>query len=236
VRKSNRGSLDDLAKQFALTLGETRPMAATDALLELGNSSEVKDAIFRQRQGELGLPIRTDRGYVVLSVKEILPAHPGTLDEVRDRVVGDLKRELAAGAAHTKADALVRRIKGGEKLEAAAKAEGVEAKTSDSIARSGSISGVASGRQLSAAFHVKTGETGAPIGIGSNWLVYQVVEREEPRPEDFAKQKKELEDEVLQNKRGLAFEAFRAALDKRLRDEGKLKIMPERMKDFGASA
>jgi peptidyl-prolyl cis-trans isomerase D len=233
VRKSTRGSIDELAKQFGLTVADTRPVAVTDALLELGNSQEIKDAIFRRREGELSSPVRTDRGYVVLSVKEIQPAHQGTLQEVRDRVVGDLKREMATAAARTEADDLVRRVKAGEKLEAAAKALGVEAKTTDSFARNGSVSGVASGRQLAAAFQSKAGETGAPLSIGNNWLVYQVVEKEEPNPAAFDKLRKELEEQVLQNKRGLAFEAFRTALEKRLKQEGQLKMNPERMKDFG---
>src|SRR6202035_48281 len=71
IRQSNKISLDDLAKQFHLTVGETRPVAATDAILELGNSKEVKDAVFGQRPGDLGLPVHTDRGYLVLSVKDV---------------------------------------------------------------------------------------------------------------------------------------------------------------------
>src|SRR3989441_4174822 len=93
VRRSNKVSLDDLAKQYHLTLGETRPVSASDAILELGNSQDVKDAIFRLRSGELSLPARTDRGYVVLALKESLPAHQGSLEEVRDRVIADLKKE-----------------------------------------------------------------------------------------------------------------------------------------------
>jgi peptidyl-prolyl cis-trans isomerase D len=234
VRKSNRGSIDELAKQFKLSAAETRPVSFSDALLELGNSPEIKEAIFRLRQGELAQPIRTDRGYVVLSVKELQPAHQGALEEVRDRVVGDLKRGMATAAAQAKAEELVRRVKAGEKLESSAKALGLEVKTSDSIARTGSISGVASGRQLSAAFQSKAGEVGAPLSVGSNWLVYQLVEKNEPNPADFDKQKKDLEEQVLQTKRGLAFDAFRVALENRLKQEGRLKLMPERMKDFGS--
>src|ERR1700756_918104 len=59
IRRSNKVSLDDLAKQFHLSLGETRPVTAADPILELGNSKEAKDAIFRLRQDELSLPIRT---------------------------------------------------------------------------------------------------------------------------------------------------------------------------------
>ena len=232
VRKSNRGSLDDLASQFHLTVAETRPVAATDVLLELGNSPEIKDAIFRLRQGELAPPIRTDRGYVVLTVKEILPAHAGTLSEVRDRVLADLKRSMAATAARSRAEELVRRVKAGEKFAAVAKSLGLESKTSDSFARNGSIPGVASGRQLASAFHMNSGETGTPLSLGNNWLVYQVVAKEEPDPANFDKDKQSLADQVLQNKRNLAFEAFKTGLQNRLKQEGKLQLMPERLKNF----
>src|SRR6266704_1562302 len=125
IRRSNKISLDDLARQYHLTLGETRPVSASDPLLELANSQEVKDEIFRLRPGELSLPIRTDRGHVVLALKASFPAHQGTLDEVRDRVTSDLKKEQSVEQAKSKADELVRRIKGGEKFDAAAKALGL---------------------------------------------------------------------------------------------------------------
>ena len=236
IRQSNKVSLDDLAQQYHLTVGETRPVAATDPLLELGNSTDVKvsDSIFRLHQGELSLPVHTDRGYLILSIKQILPSHQGSLEEVRDKVIAELKQEKASAEARTKADQLVAKVKAGEKFDAAAKALGLEAKTSDDFARAGSISNVASGKQLAAAFRLKAGDVGPPLNLGSNWLVYEVVGKQEPKPEDFDKQKKEITDAVLQNKRSLAFEAFRTALEDRLKKEGKLQMMPEKLKGFGA--
>ncbi len=235
IRQSNKVSLDDLARQYHLTGGETRPAAATDPLVELGNSPDVKvsDAIFRLHQGELSLPVHTDRGYLVLSIKQILSAHQGSLDEVRDKVVAELKQEKASAEAHTKADELTKRVKAGEKFDSAAKALGLEAKTSDDFARGGSISSVASGKQLAPAFQLKSGDVGPPLNLGSNWLVYKVVDKQEPKPEDFDKQKKEITEQVLQNKRSLAFEAFRTALEDRLKKDGKLQLMPEKLKGFG---
>ena len=233
IRQSPRISLDDLAKQFHLSVGETRPVAASDPLLELANSQEAKDAIFRARQDETSLPIRTDRGYVVLSVKSILPAHPGSLEEVRDRVITDLKREKSTDLAKSKADELMKRVKAGEKFDSAARALALEPKTSDLIARDGSIPSAASGKQLGAAFNLKAGDVGAPLGLGQNWLVYRVAEKAEPNPSDFDKQKKQLTEELLQSKRSLAFEAFQKALDNRLKQEGKLKLMPDKLKSFG---
>lgn len=233
IRRSNKVSLDDLVKQFHLTLGETRPVTASDPILELGNSKEAKEAIFRLRQDELSLPIRTDRGYLVLSVKQIQPAHPGSLEEVRDKIVTELKQQKSTELARAKAEDLAKRVKSGEKFEAAAKSLGLEAKTSDLFARGGSISGAVSGKQVAAAFQLKSGDLGAPLNLGANWFVYRVAEKQEPNPADFEKQKKELADQVLQTKRNLAFEAFRTSLETRLKQEGKLQIMSAKLKDFG---
>jgi peptidyl-prolyl cis-trans isomerase D len=233
IRQSNKISLDDLAKQYHLTVSETRPVSATDPLLELANSQEAKDAIFRLKPDEVSLPVRTDRGYVLLSVKSIQPAHQGSLEEVRDRVITDLKREKSTEIAKSKAEELIKRIKAGEKFDAAARALGLQPKTSDPIARDGSIPGAASGKQVSAAFNLKAGDVGTPLSLGQNWLVYRVAEKTEANLADFDKQKKQLTEELLQSKRNLAFEAFRTALDNRLKQDGKLKLMPEKLKSFG---
>jgi len=233
IRQSNKISLDDLAKQHHLVVGETRLISATDPLLELANSQDAKNAIFLLRIGELNPPVRTDRGYVVLAVKSIQPAHQGSLEETRDRVIADLKREKSAEMAKSKAEELARRVKAGEKFDAAARALGLEPKTSDPIAHDGSIPGAASGKQVAVAFHLKTGDVPAPLSLGQSWLVYRLVEKTESNPADFDKQKKLLTEELLQSKRSIAFEAFRTSLDTRLKQEGKLKLMPEKLKSFG---
>src|SRR5262249_17317388 len=60
IRKSSKTPLADLAKQFNLQVAQTRPVTATDPLLEFGtNSKDVNEAIFRLREGEVSQPIRT---------------------------------------------------------------------------------------------------------------------------------------------------------------------------------
>src|SRR5882762_9581100 len=164
---------------------------------------------------------------------QIQPAHPGSLEEVRDKIVTELKQQKSALLARTKAEDLAKRVKAGEKFDSAAKSLGLEAKTSDLLARNGSISGAVNGKQIGAAFQLKTGDVGSPLNVGANWFVYRVAEKEEPNPADFEKQKKELTDQVLQTKRNMAFDAFRTSLEARLKQEGKLHIMSDKMKGFG---
>jgi len=236
VRKSPRGSLDETAQRFNLTVGETRPVSPSDSVSELGNAPELRDAISRLRVGELSYPIRTDRGYVVLTVKEIQPTHAGTLAEVRDKVVVDYRRDKAVELARTRAEEMRKRAQSREGLAVVAKGLGFEAKTSEPIARSGTVPGVGSARQFSAAFSLPVGQVGAPTPLDANWLVYRAVAREEAKVEDFEKQRKEIEQQVLQSKRQLTYEAFRLALEQRMKQEGKLKIMPENLKRLGSAS
>ncbi len=232
IRQSNKTTLDELAQKFHLSLAETRPVAANDPVLELGNSQDVKDEIVRLHPGELSLPIRTDRGYVVLSLKQVLPPHPGSLDEVRDKIVSELKQQKAEQLARTKVEELADRVKAGEKFDFAAKALGLDPKISDLFTRDGSLPGLGSAKLLSAAFALKPGAVGAPLQMGAAWVAYQDVEKVEPNPDDFEKQKKAITDTILQSKRDAAFAAFRTSLEERLLQEGKLKLMPEKMHGF----
>jgi peptidyl-prolyl cis-trans isomerase D len=233
IRQSNKTTLDQLAQKYHLTIAETHPVGPGEPVLELGNGQDVKDEIFHLRQGDLSLPLRTDRGYVVLSLRQSLPAHQGTLEEVRDKVVAELKQQKANELAQTKAQELEKRVKAGEKFAGAAKALGLDPKTSDPFARNGSVPNLGSGKQLAPAFSLKVGQVGPPLNLGSNWAVYQVAERQEANPADFEKQKKEITDTLLKEKRDLAFSAFQTSLNDRLKQEGKLKLYPEKMAAFG---
>ena len=233
IRQSNKTTLDDLAQKYHLTVSETRPLAPNDPVLELGNSQDVKDEIIRLRPNDLSLPIRTDRGYVVLALKQTLPAHPGTLDEVRDKIIAELRLSKSEQLAQSKIADLVTRVKAGTKFDVAAKALGLDPKTSELLARSGSIPGLGNLKTLPSAFSMKSGEVGGPVHMGASWVAYQIADKVEANPADFEAQKPKITDTLLQSKRDMAFDAFRIALEDRLKQEGKLKLMPDKLRTFG---
>jgi len=234
VRQSSRRPIEEIAKEFGLSVRELPLMAVGDSAGELGSAPAVPEALFRlpPHPGELSPPVRTDRGYVVASLKEVQPAHPGTLAEVRERVVADYRREKATELARVRAQELARRAKASGNLAQEAKALVLEVKTSEPFARSGSVPDVGSAQQLLAAFTAPMDTVSAPVLLGTRWCVYRVLDREEPKAEDFAKQRPEIEASVLQAKRQMAYEAFRSELEERLRREGKLHIYPQNLKGF----
>jgi peptidyl-prolyl cis-trans isomerase D len=222
IRSSAHPSLDDIAKQFGLAVGETKPISLTDPTPDLGASPELHAAIQNLRVGDVSQPLATDRGHVVISIKSINPAHQGTLDEVRAKVTTDFRHEKAVDLAKQRAADLAKRAQGGEDFAKAAKALNLDEKTSDLISRDGSIPNAGTARQFIAAFDLPQGKTGDPVFLGNDWLVYRIAEHQAASQGDFDKQKKEIADSLMNSKRQLAFESFRAALEDQFRAEGKL--------------
>jgi peptidyl-prolyl cis-trans isomerase D len=230
IRRGGRIPIADLAKKYNMASGEAKLVEATQPLPELGNAPGLMDSVFHQRPGDVGAPIRTDLGYVVLSVKDVFPAHPATLDEVKDRVTSDYKHEKAVELAKSRADELSKRAKGGENFDAAAKALGLMAKTSDPVSQTGSIPDLGSAKQFTAAFTLPVGQTGDPVSFGQNWAVYRVAQHDPVNMDDFEKQKSKIEEQVVQRKRQTAYELFRTALKNRLQQEGQLHFNADNLK------
>lgn len=235
VRRSNRQPLESVAAALGpelkpdLVLGETPLASVSQPIPDLGNSNDVRDALFAQTAGQLSLPIHVQRGYVIVSVDKIVPGHQGTFAEARGRVQADLVKQKAAELARTDAAELAARVKQGQKLDVAAKALGLEVKSAD-FSRTGNVPGVGTATQLAAAFSAPVGQWNGPLQLGSNWVVFSVTAHELPAESDFASQRQSIQQELLSTKQDAAFEAFRRALEDQMKREGKLQISPQNLK------
>ena len=227
VRQSDRQPLDDVAKKFNLEVGVTALAGIKDPLLPLGDSPDLHQALFALRTGELSQPIQIDSGYVILTVKDIQPAHQATLAEVHDQALKDYQDEKSVDLAHSRAEELSKRAQAGEDFEKVAKSLDLTAKTSDPVARAGSIPDIGAARQISAAFNMQIGQVSAPSESGTTWFVYKLTAHQPPNLVDMANQHSEIEQQLLQTKQSAAFEAFRKSLIDRLTKEGKLSINSE---------
>lgn len=232
IRKTAKPSLDAIGKEFGLTPEETRPLGVTDSAPELGTAPDIKETIFRLRKGDVSQPVRTDRGYVVLAVKDISSAHQGTLAEMHDKIVADFRHDKSVDLARQRAADLAKRAQSGEDFAKTTKSLGLDMKTSDEVARDGSITGAGTVKQYPGAFSLPVGKSGDPVFLGSDWVVYRVADHQQPNQADFDKQKKDIETQLLDAKRQLAFESFKAALEAQMKREGKLHYNADAMKQL----
>jgi peptidyl-prolyl cis-trans isomerase D len=230
VRQSNRQPLEELSKKFNLALAEAPPATPTDSIGELGSTPDLHQTLSQLRPGELSSPLQTPQGFVILTVKEIQPAHQGTLAEARDLVLADYQQDRSAELARTKANELSKLAQAGTAFDKAAKSLGLEVKASEPFSRTGNIPDLGSGRQVEAAFGMPVGQVSPAAQVGGNWLVYRVVGHQPVNPAEFATQTDQIRQQLLQTKQSAAFDAFRTALEGRLKKEGKLVIHADAMK------
>jgi peptidyl-prolyl cis-trans isomerase D len=230
LRQNTRRSLEDLAKEFGLRLGQAPAAGVQEPVGEFGMVPELSSALFALRPGELAGPVRAGFSHVVLSLKDVVPAHQGTLAEVRSTVLLDYRREKAGELAKVRAEELAARAKSPANLAAVAKPLKLEVKTSEPTNVSGTLPEIGSLRPLSAAFSLAAGQAGPATAVGANWIVYRVVSREGPKPEDVTREMREAESQALQAKRQVAVAAFQEALRERMVREGKLRFNPENLR------
>jgi peptidyl-prolyl cis-trans isomerase D len=235
IRQSNHQPLDDLAKKFNLTVSELPLASATDPPAAFANSQDVRTAVFQLRPGELSQPIQTPQGIVIVTPKDVQAGHQGTFAEVRDRVLADYQQEKSVELAKSKAEELAKQAKSGEAFDKAAKSLNLDAKTSESLSRTGSIPDVGSGQLIEAAFTMPVGQVSDTKDVGGSWLVYRVAAHEPVNDAAVVLQADQIRQQLLQSKQSAAFDAFRLALEDRLKKEGKLVINADAMKRLTGS-
>jgi peptidyl-prolyl cis-trans isomerase D len=236
IRQSNHQPLDDLAKKFNLVVGELPLASAADPVSAFANSPDVRTAVFQLRPGELSQPIQTPQGIAIVTPKDIQAAHQGTFAEVRSRVLADYQQEKSLELAKSKADEVAKLAKGGEPFDKAAKSLNLDVKTSESVSRTGSIPDVGSGQVLDAAFTMPVGHVSDPKAVTGNWLVYRIAAHEPVNDAAVVLQADQIRQQLLQSKQNAAFDAFRVALEDRLKKEGKLTINADAMKRLTGSS
>ena len=69
--------------------------------------------------------------------------------------------------------------------------------------------------------------TKTPVKVGDNWYVVAVVKREEANMEEFAKQRDQLLQSSLQQKRGQVYSDYIADIRRRMEANQQIKIYKE---------
>ena len=64
-------------------------------------------------------------------------------------------------------------------------------------------------------------------------MIYRVAQHQQPDPNDLAKQSADIQSQLLEARRNMAFDAFRKSLDTRMKQEGKLRINADNLKRLG---
>jgi parvulin-like peptidyl-prolyl isomerase len=132
-------------------------------------------------------------------------------------MVQDVANQIASGAVSASS------------LEALAKARNLKAQDQKSFTLGSPLgqgpSASTNEALEDAIFALKDGEvTKTPVKVGDSWYIVGVTKREDAKMEDFAKQRDDLIEQMLSQKRGVVFSDYLAATRQKLEDAGQIKI------------
>jgi peptidyl-prolyl cis-trans isomerase D len=122
-------NFDALVREFHLATGEVADFKRGSGGAPLGASPELQDVVFSKvvaDEGRVGGPVALGEDRIVIvKVQEHHPASPKPLAEVRAEIAAAVAKAEGTAAARVAADAALKRLDGGESLEAVAKGLGV---------------------------------------------------------------------------------------------------------------
>jgi peptidyl-prolyl cis-trans isomerase D len=206
---------------------ETGFVRPGDDVPEIGTSPQFEEKIKPlEEAGAVGEFVGVKNGFAIPQLVEKREPRIPELDEVKTRVAEDLKRTRAAEQLEQAAREVAAGAGGVDALKAAAAKAGLTAQDEEAF-RLGRPMGTAGADPAidAAVYQLKTGEgTKAPVKVGDKWVVVAVKERRDAKPEEFEKQKAELTERALEERRGQLFDDVLVEARRRLDEKGQIEI------------
>ncbi|HEX9368412.1 MAG TPA: peptidylprolyl isomerase [Vicinamibacterales bacterium] len=201
---------DSVARAHGLQGGESGLFLREEPIAGIGMAAAVGQQAFEMKAGDVSEPLRTPQGYAFITVTGRQDPYIPKLDEVKSKVRDDVVKQKAIDAARGKASSISAALKSGD-FEKAAKAAGVDVKTTDLIARGAPMGDAGVSPALdAAAFALPAGGVSDPVVTDTGAVVVKVVERKDVAPDELAKQKDTLRTELLNERKNKFFSAYMA--------------------------
>jgi peptidyl-prolyl cis-trans isomerase D len=201
-----------VAQAAGRTVAETPLVARDETIPGLGHQPALVEAALALAPNEVSEPVAVQDTWYLVSPREKVPSTIPDLAAVADEAEKRYKSEKAEQLAREKAGAVLAKAKETKDLAAAATAEGLTVDETGPFSRQGNyVPKLGSLPELKKAAFRLTPE--APLAPevytwGGNAFVVALKERIPPKPEEWAKQKDTLREELLRRKQAEALQAL----------------------------
>jgi parvulin-like peptidyl-prolyl isomerase len=232
--KADPQQFASIAKKAGLEVRQTPLFQYGQTVPDFGSNDAFQNLAFQLRQNEVGQPITVPKGTAIIQVTQIVPAHTPRLEDVRSMVEEDYRAAQAKVLAHQKAQAFAEQAQKGD-FAKLARADGYDLQESKDFTRQDNVPNLGPGQGVPQAFTLQPGQTSGVLSVEGNDVVIHVLSHTPPDEAGFAAQADQIREQLLAQKRALAYEIFRQNLKQQLIKSGKLKMNDAALKTFLAS-
>jgi peptidyl-prolyl cis-trans isomerase D len=217
---SKPADLDKVAKAQGLTVQESGFFARDEPILGLGPSPEAAARGFEMKQGDVSGPLRASRGFVFETLVAKQDPYVPKLEEVKDKVRDEVIKQKARDVSKQKATEIAAKLKSAPDFEKAAKAAGVEAKTTELIPRDSPIPDIGTAPAVEdVAFSLPVGSVSDPVATDNATAVIKVLEKQEVSADEWKNNKDRFREEILADRRNRFFAAYMSKAKQKMRIE-----------------
>ena len=207
--EANQDGLEKTAAAHHLQVVTTDPVGHDGVIAALPNGAQLLSKAFAAKQGDPPQSAPTGEGYAIFQVTGILPEHAPAFADWKTHVLDDYREEQLPVLLNQKTKDLADKAKAMNDLGKAAKAVGATVKTSDLVSASGQVPDFgAVGQVAPQLFDMSPGAISGPIDAGRTGVVVKILDKQEPSADEMAKDFDRTREELLEQKRGEAFQIF----------------------------
>jgi peptidyl-prolyl cis-trans isomerase D len=215
---SKPADLDRVAKAQGIVIQESGFFARDEPILGLGPAPEAANKAFEMKQGDVSGALRASRGFVFETLVARQDPYVPKLDEVKERVRDVVVKEKARDLSKQKATEIAAKLKGAPDFEKAAKAAGLEAKTTELISRDSPIPDLGTAPAVEdKAFSMPVGAVSDPIPTDNGTAVVKVLEKKEVMPDEWKSAKDRFREDLLTDRRNRFFSAYMVKAKQRMK-------------------
>jgi len=218
--------LEKAARELQTTVQESGFFQREDPVPGLGAAPQVAAAAFTLNGTAASAAIASPRGPVFIAVSERRDPYVPMLDEVKDRVREDVIRGKATELSRQRATSIAEALKSARDFAAAAKAQTVEAKSTELIPRGSALPDIGVSPEVDrVAFGLPVGGVSDPIQTTDGTVIVRVMERDEVTPDEFRQAREAFRAELLAERRGRFFSAYMGKAKERMSIEVKNDVL-----------
>ncbi|MFZ1015485.1 MAG: peptidylprolyl isomerase, partial [Terracidiphilus sp.] len=218
-----KNGLDKTAAAHHLQLVTTPPLAERGTIAGLPDSAALLTKAFQSKQGDPAQAAATGEGYAIFQVTGTTPAHAPNFADWKSHVLDDYRADQVPALLRKKTNDLAAQAKSLNDLAKAAKAVGATVKTSDMVGETSQVPDLGSVGQLAPQlFDMAPGAISGPINAGRTGVVAKLVDKQEPSADEIAKSFDQTRDQILDQRRGEAFQVFASSIIDDYRKHGRV--------------
>lgn len=205
---------------------ETSYIKPGDDVKDIGNNQAFHDVVGRlENKNDIVEPTSIKGGFAVPMLVDKKEPRIPEFDEVRTTVADLVKQQRAKDELEQKAKTLLASITSPGGVKAAGEKEGFDSDIIEKFKLGQPMPEANSAAVDDAIYAMNSGEmTKTPFKVGDDWVIFGVIKRYDADLAEFAKQRDQVRQTMLNERQSQVFEDYITAVNQRMKRDGKIKI------------